>query len=66
MGGEVEEVAATIIEVSNLRNRELERERERVMGGREREVGVLKRKAIYPYVQLKLDPVMTRSIWDLK
>ena len=48
MGGEVEEVAATIIEVSNMRNRELERERERVMGGREREVGVLKRKAIYP------------------
>ena len=40
MGEEVEEVAATIIEVSNLRNRELERERERererVMGERER------------------------------
>ena len=29
MRGEVEEVVATIIEVSNLRNRELERERER-------------------------------------
>ena len=33
MGGEVEEVAATIIEVSNLRNRELERERESDGGG---------------------------------
>ena len=33
MGGEVEEIAATIIEVSNLRNRELERERENDGGG---------------------------------
>ena len=33
MRGEVEEVVATIIEVSNLRNRELERERESDCGG---------------------------------